>query len=226
LASILNDPNDVQLNGGNSMTTDLINPKTTKLRLVGLLMATALVATACGGGGGGDAAPPAGSPPTAGSPPAASDVATLADIEACPAESGLITSSNWYTKCLVGKRLVGKDTITGEACELRLQAGGMFEYVKNGAVIYSTKFSDWKNTDGSSNASGTYNNLFSAAAGNFRTFSGTLRGFVSDPTASRTYRFRIEVQDNKTFPNDAQLNDDKVEFEFNNITENCKLNNI
>jgi hypothetical protein len=217
------------------MTTDLINPKTThpKLRLVGLLMATALVATACGGGGGGDVAappagsPPVGSPPPAGSPPAASDVATLADIAACPPEAGLATSNNWYTSCLVGKRLVGKDTFTGQACELRLQAGGMFEYVKNGAVIYTTKISDWKRADGSSTARGSYTNLFSPDAGNFRLFSATLNGFIpnTELVPSQNYSFSIDVKDS-TLSSDPSSNEDKVEFKFNDTTENCKLNNI
>jgi hypothetical protein len=211
------------------MTTDLINPKTThpKLRLVGLLMATALVATACGGGGGGDAAPPAGSPP-AGSPPAASDVVTLADIEACPAVEPGISNTTWYTNCLVGKRLVGKDSISSEACELRLKAGGVFEYAKNGVVVYATKLSDWKNGDGTPNASGFYANQLSAAAGNFRLFKASLRGSYIDVAANifDSYEFEINVQDNKAFPNEAGVNSDTVEFKFNRTTENCKLDNI
>ncbi len=193
------------------MTSDAINPKTThpKLRLVGLLMATALVATACGGGGGGgDAAPPAGSPP-AGSPPAgsppASDVTTLADVVACPA-SGVITSTTWYTNCLVGKRLVGKDTISGEACELRLKAGGVFEYVKKGVVTYATKFSDWKNGDGSSNAFGTYNNGV-APASDFRLFSASLRGSTSDPVANKfdSYEFDIDTLVSQRLSEESEL---------------------
>jgi len=220
------------------MTTKLNNQKTThpKLQLVGLLMATALLATACGGGGGGDspAAPPAGSPPAgsppAGSPPAASDVATLADIEACPAVASLITDTTWYTKCLVGKRLVGKDAITSEACELRFKAGGVFEYVKNGVVLSTTKpVSEWKNaTSGIANVNGTYVNQLSAAAGNFRLFGATLRGgYIPITGTSEFYSLAVDVLDSKQFPNEAGFNEDTVKFDVpGGKTENCKLNNI
>jgi hypothetical protein len=213
------------------MTTHLINPKTThpKLRLVGLLMATALVATACGGGGGGDAAPPAGSPPAggppAGSPPAASDVATLADVKACPQVASGVSNTTWYTNCLVGKRLVGKDIISGKACELRLKANGVFEYAIEGGATYTTApFSQWQSP------SGFYANELNVSAGNFTLFKASLRGGVINTTTGKfdSYNFAIDIKDNTLFPDNAGFNEDKVEFYLTDgrTVENCKLNNI
>ncbi len=214
------------------MTIELNNQKTTtsKLRLVGLLMATAMSMTACGGGGGGDAAPPAGSPPAgsppAGSPPPASDVANLADIAACPQVADGISTSDWYKNCLVGKRLVGKDAISGEACELRLKAGGVFEYVKNGVVLRTTRpVAEWTGT-----VNGFYANELNTTAGNFTLFKASLRGSYNTlPTGGtfESYNFSIDIKDNKMFPDNAGFNEDKVEFYLtDNKIENCKLNNI
>ncbi len=67
--------------------------------------------------------------------PPASDVATRADILACPASSFLINSSNW-SSCLAGKRLVGNDPIvTSQTCQIRYLANGGIEYTHNG-VLY------------------------------------------------------------------------------------------
>jgi hypothetical protein len=213
------------------MTTDSTNQKTThsKLRLVGLLMATALLATACGGGGGGVAAPPAGSPPT-GSPPAASDVVTMVDIQACPAADSYEKNTTWYTKCLVGKRLVGKDAITSEACELRLKAGGVFEYVKNGVVLSTTKpVSEWKLSNGDASLDGLYtNSLIASSVGSNRTFKASLfGGYNPTPTTYLGYSFDITVLENTLSPNDLGSNEDTVSFDVpDGKTENCKLNNI
>jgi hypothetical protein len=205
-----------------------------KLRWIAVLMATALLATACGGGGGGDAAPvaaapPAGTPAPGPAPAPAGDVAVLADIEACPAAASLISSSNWYTQCLVGKRLVGKDPITSEACELRLKANGVFEYVKNGMILSTTKpVSEWLNSSGGANVGGSYSNQLSGSAGSFRLFGARLTGGVYSATGpALAYNFEISVLDNKTFPNNAGLNEDTVKFDVpGGKTENCKLNNI
>ena len=68
--------------------------------------------------------------------PPASDIATIADILACPPSSFLISSSNW-SSCLAGKRLVGRDTIiAAQSCELRFLANGSVEYTHN-SVTYT-----------------------------------------------------------------------------------------
>jgi hypothetical protein len=211
------------------MSTKLNSQQTThpKLQLVGLLMATALLATACGGGGGGDssAAPPAGGPPAA-----ASDVATLADIEACPAVGSYIKDTTWYTKCLVGKRLVGKDAITGEACELRLKAGGVFEYAKNGVVLSTTKpVSEWKLDGGLASVDGFYtNSLISSPVGSNRILKASLfGGYNPTPSTYLGYSFDITVLVNTLSPSDLGSNEDIVTFDVpGGKTENCKLNNI
>jgi hypothetical protein len=67
--------------------------------------------------------------------PPASDVATRADILACPASTNLISSSNW-NGCLAGKRLVGNDPInTTQICQIRFLVNGGIEYTHNG-VLY------------------------------------------------------------------------------------------
>jgi hypothetical protein len=209
------------------MTTNSINQKTIhpKLRLVGLLMAAALVATACGGGGGGDAAPPTGSPQ------AASDVATLADIEACPAADSYEKDTTWYTKCLVGKRLVGKDANTSEACELRLKAGGIFEYVKNGVVLSTTKpVSEWKLFNGLASVDGFYtNSLISSSVGSNRILKASLfGGYNPTPDTYLGYSFDITVLTNSLSPNDPGSNEDTVTFKVPGSTteEKCMLNSI
>lgn len=71
--------------------------------------------------------------PVSATPPA-SDVATTADILACPASSFLISTTNW-SGCLAGKRLVGNDPIlTSQACQLRFLANGGVEYTHNGVT--------------------------------------------------------------------------------------------
>jgi hypothetical protein len=63
-----------------------------------------------------------------------SNIATRADILACPASSSLISSSNW-SSCLAGKRLVGNDpVITSQTCQILYQADGGIEYTHNGVV--------------------------------------------------------------------------------------------
>ncbi len=63
-----------------------------------------------------------------------SDVVTTADILACPSAPNLITATNWTT-CLVGKRIVGRDTlITSQVCEMRFLANGSVEYTHNGVT--------------------------------------------------------------------------------------------
>jgi hypothetical protein len=198
-------------------------------------MATALLATACGGGGGGGsdpgaAVPPAGTPAPGSAPAPAGDVAVLADIEACPAAASLISSTNWYTQCLVGKRLVGKDPITSEACELRLKAGGVFEYVKNGVVLSTTKpVSEWLDSFGAADVNGSYVNYLNGSPVNYRIFLASLRGVVYSAEAGPVlrYSFQIDIKDNKASPNSPSVNEDTVKFDVpGGKTENCKLNNI
>ncbi len=64
-------------------------------------------------------------------------IATLADVEACPAAPDYQFNKNWYTTCLVGKRLVGKDKDTQQACELRLNPNRVIEYAREGVVVVS-----------------------------------------------------------------------------------------
>ncbi len=67
--------------------------------------------------------------------PPASDLATRADILACPASAFLISSSNW-SGCLAGKRLTGNDPIiTTQTCQIRYLVNGGIEYTHNG-VLY------------------------------------------------------------------------------------------
>jgi hypothetical protein len=203
------------------MTTDLINPKTThpKLRLVGLLMATALVATACGGGGGGDAAPPAGSPPAGSPPPAASDVVTLADIKACPNLPDVTTNTNWYN-CLVGKRLVGVDPFANnQVCQLSIKAGGVFEYSKNGAVVSTTRpVAEWVSP------SGIYRNSTLAQPGTWFMLASISGSGLVTGQPSVAYNIELNIKDAKSISTDPTLNDDKFEFKLPNGTvENCIL---
>jgi hypothetical protein len=207
------------------MTTDSINQKTTysKLRLAGLLMATALVATACGGGGGGDAAPPAGSPPAgsppAGSPPAASDVVTLADIKACPNVADTATNTNWYN-CLVGKRLVGVDPFANnQVCQLSIKAGGVFEYSKNGAVVSTTRpVAEW------ASPFGLYRNSTIAQPGTWFMLASISGSGLVTGQPSVAYNIELNIKDAKSISTDPNLNDDKFEFKLPNGTvDNCKL---
>lgn len=64
-------------------------------------------------------------------------IATLADIEACPPAQEYQFNKNWYTVCLVGKRLVGKDKDTRQACELRLNTNRVVEYARDDVVVVS-----------------------------------------------------------------------------------------
>ena len=67
--------------------------------------------------------------------PPASDLATRADILACPASAFLISSSNW-SGCLAGKRLTGNDPIIRtQTCQIRYLVNGGIEYTHNG-VLY------------------------------------------------------------------------------------------
>ncbi len=67
--------------------------------------------------------------------PPASDIATRADILACPASAFLISSSNW-SSCLAGKRLTGNDPIIStQTCQIRYLVNGGIEYTHNG-VLY------------------------------------------------------------------------------------------
>lgn len=63
--------------------------------------------------------------------------ATAVDIEACPAAEFYEFNKNWYTICMIGKRFVGKDKDTGQACELRLYANKTVEYARDGVVVVS-----------------------------------------------------------------------------------------
>jgi hypothetical protein len=63
-----------------------------------------------------------------------SNIATRADILACPTSTALIPSSTW-SSCLAGKRLVGNDpVITTQTCQILYQADGGIEYTHNGVV--------------------------------------------------------------------------------------------
>jgi hypothetical protein len=206
------------------------------LRSMAALIATVVLATACGGGGGGDntaavTPTPVGTTPTPTPTPVPinSDVATLADIAGCPISSATISSANWYSACLVGKRLVGKDTITSEACELRLKAGGLFEYVKNGVVVIASP----PNTQWAS-GSGLYSNNRGSASGQLN-FYGYMLFSALDPSTNSTvfYTFKINILDNNTYPTNPSFNDDTVFFSKSStgisglsVGENCKLNNI
>jgi hypothetical protein len=183
------------------------------------LMATALLATACGGGGGGDAAPAPAGPP-AGTPAPAGNGFSLADIEACPTSEAIIDSTNWYTACLVGKTLKGKDPITSEACELRLKPNGVFEYAKNGVVISTTPpISQWEVVDG------TYSN-YKPVGSDRRFFGAKLSGekTSSAPSNLPTIFYKIDIKIQAT-----SVSTDLAAVEFrgpNALLENCKLNSF
>jgi hypothetical protein len=203
-----------------------------KLLWVGVLMAAAVLVTACGGGDSSTnvtvlpntAGTPATSPPTTTTTTTTStaplgEIATLADVAACPA-SEYTASTTWHVACLAGKRLVG-NTVTGEACELRLQANGVFEYVKNGVITSTTQpIAKWLNT------SGTYINLL---ADGYRFFEGRLDGRVFNPVTNMNeyHGIFVKIQDDTWFPDDASFNDDTVEFTLvDGKKETCKLNKI
>jgi hypothetical protein len=182
-------------------------------------MATALLATACGGGGGGgDAAPAVAPPPAGGTPQPAGDVAIAADLAACPTSEANIGSNNWHTVCLVGKRLVGKDPITSEACELRFKPNGVFEYAKNGVVISTTPpFSQWQESYGQ------YLNFLSS--GGKRFFKASLDGRTpSNNSSVADIIYKIELEIEIAGPSTLGKDIRAVAFSGPNvITENCRL---
>jgi hypothetical protein len=68
----------------------------------------------------------------------ASDLATSADIRACPRADNLLRGIPNWSNCLAGKRFVGRDTIVAaQACELRILANGGAAVTHNG-VNYVT----------------------------------------------------------------------------------------
>ncbi len=70
--------------------------------------------------------------------PPASDLATSADIRACPRADNLLTGIPNWSNCLAGKRFVGRDTIVAaQVCELRILANGGAAVTHNG-VNYAT----------------------------------------------------------------------------------------
>jgi hypothetical protein len=188
-----------------------------------VLMALVMLASGCGGGGGTIATTTpiqTGTGVMVTPVPAIIDVGTLADIEACPPSSGVRTET-WYKNCLVGKRLPGKDPVTGESCELRLKAGGVFEYAKGGIVLVTTPpISQW--TD----SIGDYRNEVTISEQ--RLFGASLSG--ANPATNDIFAFYVFIRDSKRFPNEQTSNDDTVTFTWNTAglsgNENCKLNNI
>jgi hypothetical protein len=63
-----------------------------------------------------------------------SNIATRADILACPTSTALISSSTW-SSCLAGKRLVGNDPVlTSQTCQILYLSDGGVEYTHNGVV--------------------------------------------------------------------------------------------
>jgi hypothetical protein len=143
-----------------------------KLGYVGVLISVALLVTACGGGGNGGAVAPADGSPAAGAGagagapvavttpsattdttalPTPGDIATFADIQACPLSADTFIA-DWPKTCLVNKRLVGitaesEYAVTKVSCGLYLGINGAFEATRNGVLVFKTKpYSEWKNT--------------------------------------------------------------------------------
>lgn len=188
------------------------------VKTMAALAATVLV-SACGGGGDGGPAP--ATPGTPGSPsnpgtPGSTDLVTLADLQACPQVSSPATTTQWFT-CLVGKRLPGKNLITGKACELRIKAGGVFEFVNDGAVSTLPAVSTWDRP------LGVYQN--SEITTGVRLFIGDLSRGIS---TVNNYHVKISIASDPSHPTIASLNDDTVEFatEYLKDDQTCKLDNI
>jgi hypothetical protein len=163
------------------------------LRPIGVLMMVTMMVAACGGGGDAEAPPAA----AAGTPAPAVSNAKLVDLALCPAAS-LGRSTDWYKTCLVNKRLVGKTPDNSRfpdlpqlpvlPCAVTLRPDGVFDFIKNDAVIMATPpVSLWFETTGS------YGNT--AGANGQRTFSATLSG-LSDPSPNnprQSYNLSIQV---------------------------------
>ncbi len=65
--------------------------------------------------------------------PPVSDLATSADIRACPRADNILRGVPNWSNCLAGKRFVGRDTIVAaQACELRILANGGAAVSHNG----------------------------------------------------------------------------------------------
>jgi hypothetical protein len=108
-----------------------------------------------------------------------SNIATRADILACPAVSSLISSSNW-SSCLAGKRLVGNDPIIpSQSCQVLYLADGGVEYTHNG-VVYLPSVSGpakgglYQNTTAGNSAKFMFGNL------DFDLSGSTARNRVTD----------------------------------------------
>jgi hypothetical protein len=159
------------------------------------------------------------------SPGPTNNVATSTDIEACPSSTYFTSSSTWHVSCLAGKRLVGKDSVTGQACELRFKDNGVFEYVTNGVVTHTTPpSSQWLNS------SGIYRNkLCTKSDDSFRFFEGRLNGRAFNPTTkySEYYGISVKIQESAAFPDELSFNEDTAEFSLSYGKKAiCKLNNI
>jgi hypothetical protein len=219
-----------------------------KLALIAALFA---ILAGCGGGGGGDVqtaaptasagdvpvvgAPPAGAPPAGAPPtsalPAAGSVATLADFEACPDVRNGFSSPSivWPVNCLVGKRLVGTQSIPtvpvgspSIPCELFLRSDGVFEYTKNGVLFAATPaYTQW------SGLNGFYNNSIKDAKllNGIGTFEAKLGGNPTDPASHLTDQIRIgiEVTKSASVPTVNVFNAVFTVGGFPNL-QGCKLN--
>ncbi len=221
------------------MTASLFKNDHPKLLWVGVLVITAMLMTACGGGDSSTnvtvlpAASVASAPsPTSPTSPTTTttvtptttpigEVATLTDAMACPAQSTSIASTTWHAACLVGKRLVGTDSATGQVCELRLKANGVFEYVKNGVIAGTTPpLSQWLDS------SGVYTHQYFDG---YRFIDGRLNGRVLNAVTGVNEYFGIVVtiQNDTVYPDYADYNQDTAEFVWTDGSKaTCKLNNI
>jgi hypothetical protein len=152
----------------------------------------------------------------AGSGPAApADAVTLATISACPQVDSHISTSEW-TACLIGKRAIGKDALTGVPCELRFKADGVFEYVKNGVSMATPPKAQWKLP------TGIYLNMISM--GN-RQFIGSLSMDSAVDTDPNHYGVKLNVTDSPSYPDQSGLNEATAQYTLADgiSEETCKL---
>jgi len=132
-------------------------------------------------------------------------------IAACPEATNLLQSTEWPS-CLAGKTIAGTEPFNNQACELRINADGSFEYARSGAVAIKTPAkSTWKGS------TGTYQNDRKSIF---------LAGIAPDFTAAAG-ESRITAV-NLSFFFGIQKDDD-VEIEYldaalNRQVYNCKVN--
>lgn len=139
---------------------------------------------------------------------------TRATVESCPVTTNIVTTQ--WTSCLVDKRIVGVEPFTGNACEIRIKAGGIFEYVKNGVVTASTL-----PVAQLTSAFGQYTNQL--LSGDTRFFLASMSGRA--PNTSTDYAVNIRIGYSVSFPNDVTLNIDSASYLLpNGTTENCTPN--